>query len=367
MACLAASPGLGAQDAQPAAGVRRIAIFPYSLREGALRPEHDFARYAIPDILRVAISDAGRFSLVERANIDAALASSALAHPADPDPAELAAIAAGLGADHFIWGYLVSAGEGLRLFQHIAESDSGKILRMEWAALPADQGLFDAAAERAQAFAALIDSELPLRGPDVVYVDRTVVVEKEVPVPAPEPAVADEAAGGEPRALEDKPSGFSIQADFDYRFFFPPFYAWVRPAPRLGVLFSFASSPAGPGLGLALDASPLYQEGDRLFGVTGVTVIQAGFLLDAFWPLDLGPAFSLRLGALGGGQLFAGLVSSQVVAYVRPELGIRADLEWKALPWLRPGIGLRAGIVFNAWGKEPMLEAAPRLFLRFLP
>lgn len=351
---------LEAQDAAPKpAGARLIAVFPYEAQDGALRPEHAFAGYAIPDMLRVNIAEGGRFMLCDKTLTEAAFASARGPSGEAPGAQALRDAARGLGADHFVWGYLVSASEELSVYQELIETESGSSVHASIARLPADSQIFDAAAESAREFAAWIGESLETRGPEIVYVDKEVVVEKPVVV---EKEVPVDRYVEVPVRVS---SGLSLSVDSGYRIFLPPFSSWLRPALRLGAAFDFKESKGGWGLGIALDSSPLVQKTGAIFAPDGIAILQASLLMTLSKRIALGKNLGLSLAAGAGGTAIAGLVSPQVVGYLRPEISLRADLDWALLPWLSLRPGLRAGAVFWAWQSDTMLDLEPNLDLSF--
>jgi hypothetical protein len=338
---------LAAQDS----GARLIAIFPYGDAEGSLKREEAFARYAIPDMLRVDIAERGRFSLVEKAAVDAALsASGGESGEGGASQETLAAAARALGADHYIWGYIGSMGDGLAVFHNLVETESGKTLHAAFARLPSGQGVFDAAEASIHEFSAWINADLPERAPEIVYVEKEVIVER----PASPP----------PKAA---PGGLAIGADFSYRFFVFEFADWLRPAPRAGLSLDLAEDRKGSRLGFLIETSPLFQDEGSVMDLDGITIIQFSLYARASFALGIARGLEARLGAMAGTGFFAGYVPPDVIAYFRPSLAIEANVEYRPTQRLGIGLGARAEATFFAWQANHMLEIAPAIYVRYLP
>ncbi len=330
---------------QAARGARLIAVFPYLAKEGALLPEHGFAAYAVPDMLRVGIATEGRFALCEKDEVEGAFAA-AQGDLASPDTSQRSALiraALALGADHFVWGYLISSGEALSIYQELVETESGRSLHISFTSLPSGPEIFDAAQKSATDFSAWIASDLPLRQTQVLYLDKEVIVER--PVRAP--------------------SGIELSLGADYRFFFLSFEEWLRPTPRFFFSAKLPPNKKGYALSLAIESSPLLQRAQGIFIAEGITVLHTALLLGASRSFRPHQRLSVNLGAQLGAALFAGYVSPRGVAYLRPEAAINLDLGWNIQAWLSLNLGLHSHLVPYAYGSSPMLDLAPRLSLTF--
>ncbi len=348
----AAAQGQGAEQAL----ARVIAVFPYGAREGALRPEHAFAAYAVPDMLRVNIAARGRFLLCEKFAVEEAYKKlSAAAGESGPGMEALRAAAKALGADHFIWGYLISTGSDLGLYQELVETETGATRHMVFSRLPSNSMIFDEAEASAREFAAAIDARLEVRPPDIVYVEKEVIVEREVPV---ERVVEIQA----PASVEPR---LTVAGNLSCRFFYLAFGQWLRPALRAGIEISGKETAKGFGLGFLLESSPLIQKTGVAFVANGITVLQTSALVQAAWKLRLSPAFIARIGVSAGASIFAGYVSPQVVAYIRPEAGLRSEIQWNPTKFFGMDLGARAGLVMAAWDGNQMLDLAPFAGIRF--
>jgi hypothetical protein len=354
---LAAQAGASAGDAAPdnALGARAIAVFPLDAPEGSLRPEHAFARFTVPDMLRQGLAETGGYACPDAAAVSEALREWPPAAGQDTPASGSAWLPAAraLEADHFIWGYLVSTGESLGVFIFLADSASGQTVLSAWRTLASDQSIFDAAAAFAGEFSDRIRDAVPLRR-EVVYIDRPAETEprhpiEDIPIPLPRNSLA---AGAE------------------FRFFLPPFSSWLEPAIRPVVNLQLGlSDPALFHLGLSLAASPLTQKGNSLFGSAGassVSVVHASMLLDAAFSLPLAETLQFETAVQAGVALIAGSVSPRFISYVRPEAGLLAGMVWRPLPWFALSAALRAAVVPWAWEDNVMVDLSPRLVLRFL-
>lgn len=347
---LAAQESPTASDRTPT-GAKRIVVFPYGDPGGFLKPKDAFARYAIPDMIRMELSRQGRFEIVDKEKGDAALEASGEGPEADASPERMRAAALALGADHFVWGSIGSLDGGIGVFHRIAESGNGAIVHESFARLPADEGIFDALQRSVGELGAWIEAGLPLRGPDVVYVEKEVIVER--PAPGPE--------------ARKKDTGLGIGVDASYRFYAPPFSSWIRPAPRAGLSLDLPADAHRLNLGFSLESSPLFQASGGLMVLGGVTVLQTSLLARLSYAPRLVPSLEARLRASAGGSFFAGFVSPQAIAYFRPSLGVAAGIEWHPLARLGLGIEARAEFTPWAWGSSSMLDIAPTLSIRYYP
>jgi hypothetical protein len=341
-------PSLAAQSAEPgprAAGAKLIAVFAYGDSGGFLKREDAFARYAIPDMIRSGISQEGRFSLADKAACDDALAKAGAAGEATEE--QMRAAARDLGADHFIWGYIGSLGDGIGVFHRVVETESGLTLHESFGRLPSGQGIFDALEKSVGELQAWIATDLPLRGPDVVYVEKEVVVEK-------------------PAAPKDG-GGLGIGADASYRFFILQFADWLRPAPRAGLSLDLKEWPGRIRLGFLVESSPLFQVNGGLMVMGGVTVLQTSIDARASLSLPIAKGLAFRCAALAGASFFAGYVSPQVIAYVRPTAALSACLEWSPARDFALALECRAEVTPYAWGNAAMVDVSPGLYLRYLP
>lgn len=339
----AVGPALRAQEAP--SGARLIAVFAYGDPGGFLSSQDAFARYAIPDMIRSRISRDGRFALADKAACDAALARAGAGGEATEEQMRAAAIE--LGADHFIWGYIGSLGDGIGVFHRVVETGSGRTAHESYGRLPSGPGIFDALEESVGELEAWIAADLPLRGPDVVYVEKEVVVEK-------------------PAAAKDG-RGLGIGAEASYRFFILQFSDWVRPAPRAGLSLDLKEGPGGFRLGFLIESSPLFQVDGGLMVMGGITVLQTSLDARVSVALPIAAGLSFRGAVLAGAGFFAGYVSPQAIAYVRPAAGLSAGIEWLPLRDLAIGLECRAEATPFAWGGAAMVELAPVLYLRYLP
>jgi hypothetical protein len=337
--------------AQEEPGARLIAVFPYGDSGGFLRKEDAFARYAIPDMIRLNIAKQGRFDAAPKAAVDKALADSGADAEGEASQEGMRAAAIALGADHYVWGYIGSLGDGIGVFHRIVETESGRTVHESFGRLPAGEGIFDAIERSVGEFSAWINADLPVRGPDIVYVEKEVIVEKP--------------AGPPPES--DPGRGLGIGVDVSYRFFAFQFASWIRPAPRAGLELDLAENRRGARLGFIIESSPLFQASGGLMVLGGVTVLQTSLFARLCFSLPITAGLEARLAAMAGASFFAGYVSPQPIAYLRPSFAIAACLQYRPLHRLAIGLEARAEITPYAWGSSHMIDFAPVLALRFFP
>lgn len=353
--CLGTMLAAQAAALSNALGARAIAVFPLAAPEGSLRPEHAFARFAVPDMLRQGLVENGGYLSPDAAAVNLALAEHPVA-AGDPDRTDGAAAwlpaARALGADHFIWGYLVSTGEGLGVFVFLVDTSSGETVHRDWRTLAGGQTIFDEAADFARGFSDWIHDAVPLR-PEVIYVDRPTLVPAK-PLEEPQKPL--------PRN--------SVSAGAEFRFFLPPFSNWLQPAVRPVVDLSLGlADPTVFALGLSLSAGPLSQKGSGLFGAaegSSISVVQASLLLDGTLHLRLANTLLAQASVEAGVAVIAGAVSGRFISYVRPEAGLVLGLEWRPLAWFALAAAAHAALVPWAWEDNIMVDISPRIVLRFL-
>jgi len=327
---------LCAQNAAPS-GAKLIAVFAYADPGGFLKREDAFARYAIPDMIRAGIGKEGRFGLADKA---AGAAGEATEE-------QMRAAAREVGADHFVWGYIGSLDGGIGVFHRVVETESGRTVHESFGRLPSGEGIFDALEKSVGDLQAWIAADLPLRGPEVVYVEKEIVVEKPV---APK---------------DDR--GLGIGADASYRFFVLQFADWLRPAPRAGLSLDLKEGPGRFRLGFLIESSPLFQVDGDLMVMGGITVLQTSLGLRASFAFPIATGLAFRCSALAGASFFAGYVAPKGIAYVRPTGALSASLEWLPSRDFALGLECRAEATPFAWGGAAMADIAPVAYLRFLP
>jgi hypothetical protein len=348
-----ASPGTGSgRPAAAADGLKRALVFPYLDQDGSLGADQRFALYAVPDMVRITLMEDPELVLVEKAEMEG-LPDAPAAQASENGRRELARR---LGADHYVWGYLVQSAGKLTVFHHIVDTASGRTVHMQYDSLPADAGIFDSLADSARDFAAWIRRSLPPRREEPRVVVETVekTVEREVPVDRPVPlAAADRGA---------------LTFGGNLVFIVGELAPYLETTGAVHLAYTFGKGLIEPlRFGLRIDVGLLRQKGGSIFGGGSIDILNPSLDLSLAWPLVLGGGISLVPELDGGASVIFGRVNDSLISYVRPQLGLDLALRAEIVPEFQIGAGFRAAAVFAAWQTQTMVCLSPFVDLVFRP
>jgi hypothetical protein len=337
------------RPAPSADGLRRVVVFPYLDQNGSLPAEQRFALFTVPDMVRITLMEDAGLDLVEKADLESAQALSAEA--LDGETARRS-LATRLGADHYVWGYLVSAGGKLSVFHHIVDTASGRTVHMQFDSLTADAAIFDTLAASAQGFANWIRRSLPSRLVEPVIVEKTVerdvLVDRPVPLPASERGAL--ALGG------------------DLQFFVGELEPYLNLTGGGTLSYTFGKGALEPlRFGLRIDLGFLRQKNDGLFGAGAIAIINPSLDLLLAWPIGLGGGFAFVPELDAGASVIFGRVNDSLISYVRPQVALDLALRLDIVPEFQVAAGLRVAAVFWAWQSQTMLSLMPFIDLIVRP
>ena len=347
------TPSIGMEPSSD--GIRTVAVFTYLDPSGSLAPEQAFARFAVPDVIRLTLMEDPDLILIEKSAIDAALAANPRGGPAaDSLEGEEArrGIARDTGADHYIWGYLVPSAGHLAVLQFVVDVESGKTIHMRQDAFADGQAIFDEVAASARSFASWVRSSIPPRAVEPI------VIVKEIPVETPVERTVDRIVERlvpveiSPRDRATLGIGASALV------FAGSLAPSLMPTGEFGLAFAFGRSPSHPlRFGLRTEMALIRQTASAPGG--SITVLEPSLAGLATWPIELGRELSFVPEFDAGATMVFGKVNDSLVAYLRPRLGLEASLAGGPLPTLPLAIGVRFSAVFWAWGNETLWEILP--------
>lgn len=324
-----------------------VAILPYFAPRDALPAQYSFVLYAVVDVIRLALLDERRFAVVERSELEDAVAASGLPSGWEEDEASCLGLARSLGVDYLIRGYVAWTGDRLKVVHLLLDARSGRTVHVGERKLGTGPDLVADVEESAREFSLSIGRSLPDREPDTVVVETEKVVVRETVVERERARRSFEAGGS---------MGFYLGGISQYL------------APSAGVRLAYRSAlAAGSALALGIDAELyLLNQRQSFFEESGqsIDVLFMPVRVAGRWSLFRSRVLGFDLSAAAGPAVVFGLVSPKLISYFRPTVGLGAELSLFPESTFSLVLGGEASWTFYIYDDLQLPALQPRALVR---